>query len=290
MIYKTLKFIYNHPYNSNNKWGGVIKFFKWQINCLLNPYPVVYQYTENVKFLSWKGLAGATGNIYCGLLEYEDMSFLLHFLREEDTFFDIGANVGAYTLLASGEIKANSIAIEPVPSTFGYLADNININRLDKKVELLNIGLGNDSGTIKFTKNLDTVNHVATDNETDTIEVPIKRMDEITKKIPILIKIDVEGFETEVLNGAEKTLANPDLKAIIIELNGSGYRYGFDEKLIHKKLIDLGFKTYSYNPKNRKLTSIPTFGKYNTIYIRDESFVNERLSKAKKIKVGQIEI
>lgn len=290
MVFNTLKFIYTHPYNTDDKFGGLIRFFTWQINCKLNRFPVIYQYTENTKFIVWKGLRGATGNIYCGLLEYEEMGFLLHFLRKDDLFYDIGANVGAYTLLASGEAQANTIAVEPVPSTFEYLSDNIIINKLCNKVKLLNIGLGNDSGIIKFTKSLDTVNHVATDSETDTIDVQINRMDDISESIPILIKIDVEGFETEVLKGGMKILSHPNLKAIIIELNGSGLRYGYDEKLIHKTLIDLGFKTFKYNPDTRELITIPSFGSHNTLYIRDEHFVLDRVSKARKIKIGHRKI
>jgi FkbM family methyltransferase len=283
-----LKFIYNHPFNSDNKFGGIMKFLKWQINCRLNPYPILYPYTENSKFIIWKGLTGATGNLYCGLMEYDDMAFLLHFLQPNDLFIDIGANVGAYTILASSEINAKTIAIEPVPSTFKNLMDNILINQMQGKVKALNIGLGSKNGKLKFTKSFDTVNHVATENETDTIDVDINTLDTIlsTEPSPILLKIDVEGFETEVLNGAEKTLSNISLKAIIIELNGSGQRYGYDENQIHNKLIELGFKTFNYNPKTRQLKEIESFGTHNTIYLRDKEFIEERIKSARQIKIG----
>ncbi len=216
------------------------------------------------------------------------MAFLLHFLRPKDLFVDIGANVGAYTILASSEINANTIAIEPIPSTFKNLIDNILINQIQEKVKALNIGLGRENGKLKFTKSFDTINHVASENENDTIEVEIKTLDTIllTEPIPILIKIDVEGFETEVLNGGDNTLSNKSLKAIIIELNGSGQRYGYDEKQIHNKLIEYGFKTFNYKPKLRQLIEIETFGSHNTIYLRDEEFVEERIKSARHIKIG----
>jgi FkbM family methyltransferase len=287
-IFNILKFIYNHPFNSSNKIGGLLRFFKWQINNRLNPYPVLYPYTENSKFIIWKGLTGATGNLYCGLIEYDEMAFLLHFLRPNDLFIDIGANVGAYTILASSEIKAKTIAIEPVPSTFKILLDNILINQMQERVNALNIGLGSKNGKIKFTKSLDVANHVATENETDTIVVDISTLDTIlsTEPSPVLLKIDVEGFETEVLDGADKTLADKTLKAIIIELNGSGKKYGYDEIQIHNKLIELGFKTFDYNPKSRQLKEIETFGTHNTIYLRDKEFVEERIKTARQIKIG----
>lgn len=287
-LLNVLKFIYNHPFNADSKVGGVLKFLKWQLNCLLNPYPILYPFTENSKFIIWKGLTGATGNIYCGLMEYDDMAFLLHFLKPNDLFIDIGANVGAYTILASAEIKAMTIAIEPVPSTFKNLYDNISINQMQPRVKALNIGLAGKEGKLKFTKSFDTVNHVATENDADTIEVEISTLDSIllAGETPCLLKIDVEGFETEVLNGADKTLALDSLKAIIIELNGSGKRYGFDENEIHEKLIGFGFKPFSYNPKTKQLNEIATFGTHNTIYIRDKAFVEKRISNSGKFIIG----
>ena len=68
--------------------------------------------------------------------------FFCIFLRPSDLFIDIGANVGSYTILASSEINAKTIAIEPVPSTFENLIDNISINKMQEKVKALNIGLG----------------------------------------------------------------------------------------------------------------------------------------------------
>ena len=69
-LFRALKFIFTHPFNSENKLSGVLIFIKWQINCLLNPYPIIYQFTENSKLIITKGLAGATGNLYCGLMEF----------------------------------------------------------------------------------------------------------------------------------------------------------------------------------------------------------------------------
>ena len=75
------------------------------------------------------------------------------------------------------------------------------------------------------------------------------------------------------------------LKAIIIELNGSGKRYGYDEAAIHAKLTDLGFSPYSYDPLKRKLDKLARFGMNNTIYIRDVEYVEKRLKNADKVKI-----
>lgn len=288
-FFDVLKFVYNHPFNAGNKMGSLWNFAKWQINCRLNPYPVVYPFTEHGKLLVWKGLTGATGNVYCGLMEYEDMGFLLHFLRPGDLFLDIGANVGSYTVLASAEAGAHTIAAEPIPSTYKNLHQNILINEIQDKVKAYNIGIGSCKGKLHFTRLLDTINHVATQAGENTIEVAVNTLDEILaeEQAPALLKIDVEGFETEVIRGAEKTLQKAGLKAIIIELNGSGKRYGYDDAEIHKILLSAGFVPFSYNPQARQLKERETFHHLNTIYIRDKAFVEERINTARQIKIGQ---
>ena len=88
-----------------------------------------------------------------------------------------------------------------------------------------------------------------------------------------------------MINGAYKVLNRKELKAIIIELNGSGDRYNFDESLIHKKLVDYGFSPNLYNPLNRSLVKLGTFGNYNTIYVRDTEYVSERLKSGVRVKI-----
>ncbi len=75
------------------------------------------------------------------------------------------------------------------------------------------------------------------------VEVPVTTLVTVaaTHFVPICIKIDVEGFETEAINGAEKLLNNPELQVIIIELIGSGTTFGYDETAIQKKLVLHGF-------------------------------------------------
>lgn len=282
----TLKFILNHSLNRKNKSKALLRFIKWQLNTRINPYPVIFPFAEKSKLLMWKGLTGATGNLYCGLHEFEDMAFVLHFLRKDDLFVDIGANVGSYTVLSASEVGAETISFEPVPQTFRTLKTNITLNNIEDRTKALNIGLGKEKGELKFTKSFDTVNHVATEQETDTIDVQIEKFDEVVNlSKPSLVKIDVEGFETEVLNGMGSALINSNLKGIIIELNGSGKRYGYDEEKIHEKLLSHNFRPFFYSPIERKLISTEKFGSHNTIYIREIEFTQKRVLSAKKFMI-----
>lgn len=73
------------------------------------------------QFYARKGDAGIVANNYFGLFEFEDSMFALQFLRSQDTFLDVGANLGHYSILVSGIHNCSSIAIEPIPSTFQQL-------------------------------------------------------------------------------------------------------------------------------------------------------------------------
>ncbi|WP_336515169.1 FkbM family methyltransferase [Pollutibacter soli] len=283
---RTLQFILNHPLNKNNKLGALTRFVKWQIRARLNTAPVVHQFTPKAKIFARKGLAGVTGNIYCGLHDFEDMSFLLHFLRRGDLFLDIGANVGSYTILASGHCEADSISFEPVPVTYKLLQENVRLNKMESRVTALNVAVGSSEGTIPFTSSFDAINHVAKTRDDKTIDVPIGVLNHlIGERNPHLAKIDVEGYETEVLAGGSEVLSKPSLKAIIIELNGAGANFGYDESKIHDTLLGYGYKPFRYDPFARTLFPLDTFGHLNTIYIKDLPFVTERIKSAKKIEI-----
>ena len=284
-FFNTVTFILRHPLARRHKSRALIRYAKWQAYFRINPHPIFYPYVERTRLLTYRGLTGALFSMYTGLHEFEDMALVMHLLRPEDTFVDIGANIGSYSVLSAGVVGCSTLAVEPVPSTFQLLRQNVVLNRLDERVTLHNVGLGSETGTLKFTESLDTVNHVATDPHKPGIEVPIKRLDDLVQEIPIAVKIDVEGFEWEVLVGSKKVLNAPGLKVIIIELNGSGRRYGYADEDIHALLTDLGFQPFAYQPFTRTLVRRESFGTHNTIYLRDVTAVRERIASARKVRV-----
>jgi len=290
-VLRIIRFIYNHPLSSRHFIYATCRLIKWQIVQRLLPYPVLFPFVEKSKLLIEKGMTGATGNIYTGLLEFEDMAFLLHILKNNDLFVDVGANVGVYSVLASVNTESNVISIEPIPSTFDKLKKNIFLNNATDRVQLVQAGVASQNGELIFTVDNDTVNHVINETEKNvpinTVKVPVYTLDEICKsKEPLLIKIDVEGFEWEVLNGASAILQQQMLKALIIELNGSGERYGYSDANIHSYLVKYGFTPYRYYPFERRFEQLDAPDKHNnTIYIRDINWVMSRIGSARKFEV-----
>lgn len=249
--------------------------------------PIAFPFVEDSKLFATRGLTGATGNWYCGLHEVDDMAFVLHALRADDHFLDVGANVGSYTILAVAGPKARVTSVEPIPATFAKLQLNITLNSFGQQVRACPVGLSDASGTLRFSAVLDTVNHVLADGEDlPAVEVPVIRLDDLVKNdCPRLIKIDVEGHELPALRGAPLTLANPGLLAVVMETNGSGARYGWSDS----ELVDLmktnGFGPYSYDPFKRELIPVKA-GSGNTIFIRDRDSVAERVRTARVFRVG----
>jgi FkbM family methyltransferase len=284
-----IKFIVNHPLNKSNRVLAIINFLRWQVGSRLVSGSVIYDWINGSKLIASPGETGATGNIYVGLHEFPDMAFLLHVLREKDLFVDIGANIGSYTVLASSVIGSRTVCFEPVPSTYERLMANIKVNNLECKVVPLNIALGDSKGQIQFSSDLNCVNHVIADKEEvkNKIIVNVSTIDDELKECPFLIKIDVEGYEKPALEGAKNILANNELCCVIMELNGSGDRYGYDESKIWSMMLDYRFRAYSYNPLERKLVKLSdkNIDEGNTIFIRDVKRVQERIERAPFIKI-----
>lgn len=293
-ILNTTKFIINHPINRGAKLGAIARFLKWQLGSRLAPGAIVYDWINGSKFLVRPGETGLTGNIYVGLHEFPDMGFLLHLLQAGDLFVDVGANVGSYTILACAAIGARGIAFEPVPDTYRRLIENMRLNCLDQKVKCINKAIGAKQGVITFTSDSDTTNHALSPGEKCDygIIVEMTSLDIFLKnECPLLIKIDVEGYETLVLEGAQEVLRNEALQAVIMELNGSGDRYGFDEAKILDLMFSYGFKSYSYDPFSRLLIDLEgkNLRSGNTLFIRDKSFIERRLQIAPKVNVHSVE-
>ena len=288
MKLSTLKTITNHPLTKDHKIRTLLRFLKRGIVIRLHSYPMLYPFLANTKLLVKKGMSSAELQIYTGLFDFNEMFFVLHYLTPEDLFVDVGANVGVYTVLASGVKNAKSIAIEPDTDTFLNLQNNVNLNYIADLVQLCNIGIGEKKGTVKFTKGLDAINHIqrTEDSSKDVVEIQIESLDDILRnENPSIIKIDVEGYETQVIKGALETLKKQSLKAVIIELNGLANKYNFNENSIHQTLIEHGFKPYAYMPFKRELILLEMHGDHNTIYLRDVDLIARKLNLSPKYKV-----
>tara|TARA_A100001011_G_scaffold390315_1_gene473521 strand:+ start:235 stop:1071 length:837 start_codon:yes stop_codon:yes gene_type:complete len=267
----------NHPLNKKNKLGSLLSFLKWQLKSRLYKSEHIYRWVDKINFIVKRGEHAMTGNLYIGLMEYEDMSFVLHSLKETDNFYDIGANVGSYTLLASGVKRCKSFCFEPIQSTFERLIDNVNLNKIQHLVDARNIGIGDRNEILSFTNDLNTQNRVSKDSDIDNTEnVDVIRLDDNFKpSIPSIAKIDVEGFEDFVLKGGKNFFSSSNTIALIIELNRSD---------THKEILSFGFSPIRYAPFERRLISLESYNSSgNTIYVKDIEAIQKRCNEADSV-------
>jgi FkbM family methyltransferase len=277
-----LRWAANHPMRRGSKWNAVCSFIQAQVGARMILGDLCVPLPKNTHLLVPPRMKGSVHAIWPGVYEFEGMSFILHFLRPGELFIDAGANIGVFTVLASGVVGARTIAFEPGPLAYQFLARNILLNNLSALASARNLALGKVEGRIRFTSGLGTENRVAQANDSQaTVEVPLSTLDAQLKGLePAIIKIDVEGFEPDVLAGGLGCLAKLSLRALIIERVGNADKFGQDEALLHQRIRDWGFVPYTYVPETRTLNPVAAECIGNIIYVRDQESAATRLRQA----------
>ena len=140
--------------------------------------------------------------------------------KHGDSVLDVGAQCGDYSLLSSVYHKcSNIIAIEPLPSNYNTLLKNLKMNRVSNVIPI-NAAASDSSGIIEIGYESDMAFKGPSKKKIDVRGI---RIDDLPMKSLDLIKIDVEGFEIEVLKGAENTIKKFNPK-IILETHSTGLK------------------------------------------------------------------
>ncbi len=157
-----------------------------------------------------------------GIREPVATGHILSILREDDVVLEVGANIGYYALMEASRCR-KIYAIEPHPENVDRLKRNIELNGYDN-IEVQHAGFGEEDGTMKlYTSELSNW-HTAKENPGSSgefIEVDCHRIDTFAAnhETPTFIKMDVEGYELQVLRAATETLKT--IRHLFIELHGS---------------------------------------------------------------------
>jgi len=193
---------------------------------------------------------------------------------DKDVFWDIGANVGVYTLYAALRNMA-VVSFEPSPNNYYLLNRNIEINKMENRISALCIAF-NDTTRLDFLYMANTelggaLNSFAeaVDWKGNSFSVSFKQamlgfsIDDFIRQFnppfPNHIKIDVDGIENKIIKGAEKTLSDRRVKSILVELDSS--RAGYCKEVMvevekaglklikkeHAPIFDSGQFADSYN-------------------------------------------
>ncbi|HEX9506743.1 MAG TPA: FkbM family methyltransferase, partial [Acidimicrobiia bacterium] len=165
--------------------------------------------------------------VFCWSLARAELAFTAKWCQRGDVIVDVGANAGVFTLVGARSVGPDGavLSIEPYPPSFDTLDHNIAINGYTN-VKTIRAGLGarNTSlaiGMVDWAQGSGSVSATGTVN---ACEVPIRTLDEVAESLPPqsirLLKVDVEGYEREVLTGARDTLRSPRAPQIVLlEIN-----------------------------------------------------------------------
>jgi len=195
-----------------------------------------------------------------GMWEAETAIFVLNWLRPGMTFVDAGAHVGQYALLASGQVGAAGrvIAFEPHPVLGEVLRRNVRRAGC-ANVTVSPLALGKAGGSASLVLH-PSANPGASSLRPDGVTahhrrapVTVAALDDCldsegVAKVDVL-KLDVEGAELDVIEGAQRTLAaNPGIVLVVEFLRENPLRFGRTVEDLEARLRELGFLLFALTP------------------------------------------
>jgi FkbM family methyltransferase len=182
------------------------------------------------------------------------VAWLERSLRDGDVLYDVGANVGSYSLIAASVAPgARVVAFEPSFASFAVLCSNIALNGLDERIVPVPVPLGaaTELGSLKYWSmgpgSGVVEGRVRADRPRYEQPALVFRLDDLVASFglpsPTHLKLDVDGFELEVLAGAPETLAAPGLRTVMLELGDDDSspvvdelrRHGFEIAELHDR-------------------------------------------------------
>lgn len=197
--------------------------------------------------------------------ESAEQLFLKHYLRRKDVFFDVGANIGLYSILARKFVGTKGVvhSFEPTLEIYNRLSRNILLNKY-RNVFSHNIALSNTCGYLDFNISHDgydawnSLGYPSAGNVITKTTVWADTLDNLIQEYQInkvdLIKIDVEGWEIQVLQGGSKYFSKPDSAALLVEFTDQNLNNaGFTAHSLYHLIVSYGYKLYSYDIQKRYL-------------------------------------
>jgi FkbM family methyltransferase len=184
------------------------------------PYPILRGPLRGHWFILGAAAGdGGGASIHLGCLEPEQTRCALEVLRPGDVFFDVGANVGYYSMLAAMAVGAAGrvVAFEPVPRNVSFLDAHLRLNRIEN-VTILPYACSDRSSLSTFNAGLNSAMGSLAGPWSEPTTFPSPKdslvlattLDDVAQALgirPHVLKIDVEGAEAAVLRGAYRLLS-----------------------------------------------------------------------------------
>ena len=261
--YSLIRTIYSHPYNRQKPLFALYRALRWQLHKRLSADSRTYNYWGTRKITCHPDSLQSMWLVYNYYMDWDEFHFIKRYLQRASVVVDVGANVGVYTLWISQYLGSEGrlIAFEPDPENYLRCAENIRQNDL-AMVELEQKAVSNRSGALEFSVGKDMENHLIPDEGESgfSIRVEAITLDEYCREHEIakidFLKIDVEGAELLVLQGAADALASCLIGVIQLEVTDAHKRY----RIKRSDLLDLlhrhRYLLYTYSCVDNELHAV----------------------------------
>jgi FkbM family methyltransferase len=227
--------------------------------------------------------------VFSGSFEVSERRFVQGFLKPGMTVVDIGAHHGFYTMLAAKMVGPTGrvMSFEPSPRERERLLVHLRLNRILDRVSVFPIALGREAAesTLYVVVGRDTgcnsLRSPAVTEPTQTVQVSVTSLDTFLAHQNVarvdFIKMDVEGAELGVLEGAEELLGRRQRPVILTELADSRtLRWGYNASAIYDSLAAKGYRWFAITQEG-KLRACPRTDQFGTNLV---AFPDERVDEA----------
>jgi FkbM family methyltransferase len=204
-------------------------------------------------------------SVYLNTFEPQESTWIKDYLQPGMTFVDVGANIGYYSLMAASLVgdRGRVFAFEPSPYVHGKLQATIDRNQI-ANIQAIQAGLSDTEGNLQLFIQTQPGNHTPSMVETPgcrSIEVPVYQLDKYLSTNQIdrvdLLKIDVEGFEPNAIEGGMDYIRNGKIGAILVELNDYWLNAnGCSSHSLYMKITELGFQANTGFDPNKSLQNM----------------------------------
>jgi len=208
--------------------------------------------------------------IILGTFEKKEKEALLFFAGKDDSFVDVGCNIGFYSFLLSSKVS-RVFSIDPYPENLKKLSKTLSFNKI-KNLNIIEAAASSSNSVINFhVDKYSGLSHIQPkdpyknqiSSKKETIKIRTFQIDDLDLDENTLIKIDVEGHEMEVLKGMKRTLELQKIRLIMIELYDDYLkRYNSSFAEVDFYLNKYGYYRLKEQVINKKLVSFPIHNNY----------------------------
>ena len=235
-----LTFVWTHPSNEGARAGALLRAAHFQVRSRVLRRRTLARLGDRSYVWAVLHRSSSSRIVYANPPDHQEMLVWQQVLQPGDIFVDVGANIGSYAIWAA-ELGAECIALEPADDTFALLSENAALNGY--QIEVIQAAAGAACGTVRFTSGQDTLNRMDPEGSVETAMVTIDSV--VANRTVAGMKIDVEGFEIEVLRGCEHALAEQRIQLIQLEWNGTSAKaVGADRRPVADLLAGHGYGLY----------------------------------------------